>query len=200
MSFRGDDQRRYGHVPPVQYPVAGHPLPSSEQSPPYPPRRLSFNNGDDSASSFDRPGSGSRPISRPVSRPNYQPALNTTTRGYGPSEDELFLGGSPHIANTEAGRPSIYTNSSAMSGYQHQYQATTPPTPSTYNPQAFARSQSTNLPYHPHPGNNINSSSSSRWAQPNNAQPTTSYSPTTPSNFTPAPYNPAASSPAASVP
>ena len=27
MSFRGDDQRRYGHVPPVQYPVAGYSMP-----------------------------------------------------------------------------------------------------------------------------------------------------------------------------
>ena len=165
----------------MQYPVAGHPGNSSasESSPAYPPRRPSFNHGDDS-SAFDRP----------LPRPNYHPILNTTTTRPYPSEDELFLG-SP---STEAARPSIYTNSSsAMSGYQHQYQATTPPTPSTYNPQAFARSQSTNLPYHPHPGN--------RWAQPNNAQPTP-YSPTstTPSNFTPAPYNPAAYSPAASAP
>lgn len=176
MSFRGDDQRRYGHVPPVQYPIAGHP-PGSDQSLAYPSRRLSFNNGDDSSPTFDRP----------TTRPSYQPTLNTATRGYGASEDELFLG-SP---NTELNRPGIYNNStSALSGYQHQYQASTPPTPSTYNPQAFARSQSTNLPYSPHP--------SHRWTPPNNAPPA-SYSPTTPSNFTPAPYNPAAYS-TASVP
>ncbi|KAI1436393.1 CNH domain-containing protein [Xylaria sp. CBS 124048] len=45
MSFRGDDQSRYGHTPPVRYPVANH---ASQDQPPYPTRRRSFNNGDDS--------------------------------------------------------------------------------------------------------------------------------------------------------
>ncbi|RYP66807.1 hypothetical protein DL771_007605 [Monosporascus sp. 5C6A] len=172
MSFRSDDQRRYGHVPPVQYPVPGQ-SPSSEQPAAYPSRRLSFNNGDDPTSAFNRAST----------RPPYQPTLSPTGRGFESSGDELFLAN----ATSETNRPSLYTNtSSAMSGYQHQYHASTPPTPSTYNPQAFARSQSTNLPYHPQPGN--------RWAQSNNAT-----SPTA-TNFAPAPYIPAAYSAAASAP
>ena len=48
MSFRGDDSRRYGHIPPAQYPVAGTPQDQSG-------RRSSFNTGDDS-SFFDQGG------------------------------------------------------------------------------------------------------------------------------------------------
>ncbi|KAI1472355.1 CNH domain-containing protein [Daldinia caldariorum] len=165
MSFRDNDQRRYGHIPPVQYPVANQ---SSQDPLSYPNRRTSFNNGDDSAG-FTSPGT----------RPNYQPTLNTNVAGL-PSRDELFLA-SPSDSN----RSNNYGNSNvAMAGYQHQYQPQSPPTPSTYNPQAFARSHSTSIPYLPHP--------SHRWAPPN-ATPAP-YSPTsaTPNSFTPAPYNPAA--------
>ncbi|KAI1843681.1 hypothetical protein JX265_008492 [Neoarthrinium moseri] len=158
MSFRGDDQRRYGHVPPVQYPVA------NDQSPGQPSRRLSFNSGDDSA-----------PVNTAANRHTHQPTLNT--RGL-PTGDELFL-----ASPTEAGRVSYGSANAAMSGYQHQYSAQTPPTPSAYNPQAFVqRGQSQSLPYHPHPAANRYS-----------AQSAVPYSPTaaTP-NYTPAPYNPAA--------
>ncbi|KAI1768181.1 CNH domain-containing protein [Hypoxylon sp. FL1150] len=175
MSFRDNDQRRYGHLPPVQYPVANRP--SQDQS--YPTRRQSFNNGDDStgfASSAHRPG--------------YQPTLNTTPEALAGS-DELFI-----ASSTDPNRPSYGNSNVAMGGYQHQYQPQTPPTPSTYNPQAFVRSQSTTLPYLPHP--------SHRWAQPNAtpapAPAAVPYSPTisSPSNtFAPAPYNPAAYSGAA---
>lgn len=41
MSFRGDGGRRYGHVPPVQYPVPG------QEQHAYPVRTNSFNAGDD---------------------------------------------------------------------------------------------------------------------------------------------------------
>ncbi|CAJ2504039.1 Uu.00g114330.m01.CDS01 [Anthostomella pinea] len=164
MSFRGDDQRRYGHIPPVQYPVANSNQPSQDQ-PAYPARRPSFNNGDDSA--------GFPPAARPV----HHPTLNTSARGLG-TDDELFL-----ASPTEANRPSYGSPNPAMSGYQHSYQPQTPPTPSTYNPQAFARSQSTSLPSHPSPAN--------RWGQSNTtAAP---YSPAvSTATFTPAPYNPAA--------
>ncbi|KAI1392141.1 CNH domain-containing protein [Hypoxylon trugodes] len=171
MSFRDNDQRRYGHVPPVQYPVANR---SSQSQSPFPNRRPSFNNGDDSGA-----------FASSLSRPSYPPTLNTTAAGLS-NGDELFL-----ASPTDPNRPNYGNSSVAMAGYQHQYQPQTPPTPSTYNPQAFARSQSTSLPYHPHPSNN------NRWGQ--QAAAPAPYSPTTatPNNFTPAPYNPAAYSGAA---
>ncbi|KAI0476523.1 CNH domain-containing protein [Xylariaceae sp. FL0804] len=159
MSFRGDDQRRYGHVPPVQYPVANQQAYGQAARP---GRSQSFNTGDDSA----------------TARPAYPPAVNTTMRDP-PTEDELFM-----ASPTEGNRPIYASSNPAMSGYQHTYQPQTPPTPSTYNPQAFARSDSTSLPYHPHP--------STRWPQ-SNAQ-AAPYSPTasSTSGFAPTPYNPAA--------
>ncbi|KAI1378955.1 CNH domain-containing protein [Hypoxylon crocopeplum] len=171
MSFRDNDQRRYGHVPPVQYPVANR---SSQDQSSYPTRQPSFNNGDDS-SGFHSTGT----------RPSYQPTLNTAVAGLG-TRDELFLA-SPFDPN----RTNYGNSNVAMAGYQHQYQPQTPPTPSTYNPQAFARSQSTSLPYHPHPANRWGGGQSNATAAP--------YSPTTatPNNFAPAPYNPAAYSGAA---
>ncbi|KAI1080153.1 CNH domain-containing protein [Whalleya microplaca] len=170
MSFRDNDQRRYGHIPPVQYPVANQ---SAQDQSSYPARRPSFNNGDDSVG-----------FNSTAARPPYQPTLNTNIAGLG-SHDELFLG-SP----TEANRLSYGSANVAMSGYRHQYQPQTPPTPSTYNPQAFARSQSTTLPYHPHSGNRLGHSNTMA----------TPYSPGAPSaSFSPAPYNPAAyTSPAGS--
>ncbi|KAI1648803.1 CNH domain-containing protein [Daldinia loculata] len=164
MSFRDNDQRRYGHIPPVQYPVANQ---SSQDPLNYPNRRSSFNNGDDSGG-----------FTSPVTRPSYQPTLNTNVAGLA-GRDELFL-----ASPSDPSRPNYGNSNVAMAGYQHQYQPQSPPTPSTYNPQAFARSHSTSLPYLPHP--------SHRWAPPN-ATPAP-YSPTsaTPNNFTPAPYNPAA--------
>ncbi|KAJ3579084.1 hypothetical protein NPX13_g1488 [Xylaria arbuscula] len=172
MSFRGDDQRRYGHVPPVQYPVASQP---PQDQPAYPARTASFNNGDDSA------GFSSNTARLPY---HPHPTLNTTARGLG-MDDELFLVASPTI---DANRPNYSNSNPAMSGYQHSYQPQSPPTPSTYNPQAFIRSQSTSLPPNPRPAH--------RWGQSN--VPSAPYSPTaTTGNFAHAPYNPAAySSPA----
>ncbi|KAK6075799.1 Rho1 guanine nucleotide exchange factor 3 [Seiridium cupressi] len=160
MSFRGDEQRRYGHIPPVQYPVA------NDQTQDIPNRRLSFNSGDDGAAAQYSAGG---------QRQAYQPTINT--RGLG-REEELFL-----ASPTEAGRVNYGSASTAMSGYQHQYAAQTPATPSTYNPQAFVgRAQSQSLPYHPHPTSN-------RYG----AQSAGPYSPTSSTtNYTPAPYNPAA--------
>ncbi|KAK3693972.1 CNH domain-containing protein [Podospora appendiculata] len=161
MSFRGDDSRRYGHVPPAQYPV-----PTSAQNPAaYPPRRPSFNNGDD-ASFFDA----------------NSPAVQGGYAGNGGrGEEELFIT-SPADSQPAPSRLS-YNTQAAMSGYQQQYQAQVPPPPastqSTYNPQLFARSQSTSLPYHSHPA--------SRYAAP--ASPTYN---STPASYTPQTYNPAA--------
>jgi len=66
-----------------------------------------------------------------------------------------------------------------MAGYQHAHQTQSPTaTASSYNPQSFARSQSTSLPYHP----------SSRYASPT----VTNFPTPQPTNYTPAAYNPAA--------
>ncbi|RBQ87999.1 hypothetical protein VDGD_02632 [Verticillium dahliae] len=164
MSFRSDGQRRYGHVPPVQYPVADQ---AQDQSS-YPARRPSFNNGDDS-SFFDQGQDQATPQ-------GYPDTSAPSVRG----RDELFLT-SP--TDPSANRPSYGSANSAMSGYQHQFQAAAPPTPShsTYNPQHFARSQSTSLPYHPQPPVQRYSSTS-----------TGSNTAASPTNYTPAAYNPAA--------
>ncbi|KAG7144151.1 hypothetical protein HYQ46_007110 [Verticillium longisporum] len=183
MSFRSDGQRRYGHVPPVQYPVADQ---AQDQSS-YPARRPSFNNGDDS-SFFDQGQDQATPQ-------GYPDASAPSVRG----RDELFLT-SP--TDPSANRPSYGSANSAMSGYQHQFQAAAPPAPShsTYNPQHFARSQSTSLPYHPQPPVQRYSSTS---AGSNTAASPTNYTPAastsagsntaaSPTNYTPAAYNPAA--------
>ncbi|KUI63218.1 Rho1 guanine nucleotide exchange factor 3 [Cytospora mali] len=52
MSFRGDGGRRYGHVPPVQYPVPG------QEQTAYPVRTNSFNAGDDAGLIDSDPQSG----------------------------------------------------------------------------------------------------------------------------------------------
>lgn len=166
MSFRGDDQRRYGHVPPVQYPVAGSQTHDIG-------RRQSFNSGDDGA--YHHP---------PQDR---APSFGAPPSGAG--GDELFLG-SP----TTVDRGTYNSPTSALSGYQHQYQDPNqaPPTPvhAAYNPQnfvsqgGFQRTPSTQLPYHPHPNNRYSSASS------------TYSSTTSPTAYTPQSYNPAAYAPA----
>ncbi|KAF4978498.1 hypothetical protein FZEAL_5144 [Fusarium zealandicum] len=145
MSFRGDDQRRYGHVPPVQYPVTGRGQQYQQQPQQYQQhqqqqssydadlaRRPSFNGGDDAAY-----------LERPLDRSHGFIGGNPAA-----SADELFLGGAP------AGRSAYGSTSNALSGYQHQYQDNVSPNAYSYNPQSFAqtsgfpRSQSTNtLPY-----------------------------------------------------
>jgi hypothetical protein len=136
----------------VQYPVAGQQSQSS-----YQPRRQSFQNGDEGPFASQS-----------------RPPLATPARG---GEDELFLT-SP--TESSAARPSFSPSTTAMSGYQHQYQSQSPTTPShsTYNPQAFARSQSTSLPYHP----------VTRYTSPT----ATTFAPPQPTNYTPQAYNPAA--------
>ncbi|KAJ9155590.1 Rho1 guanine nucleotide exchange factor 3 [Pleurostoma richardsiae] len=145
MSFRGDSQRRYGHVPPVQYPVA------DQDQNQYLPRRPSFNNGDDAAFLNEQ---------RPAAP------------GHG---DELFLA-NPAGSQTAGYSTANPTASVTASNYQQPLQAQSPASP-TYNPQQFARSQSTTLPYHSH----------ARYPAP----PTTSYTPQ-PTNYTPAAYDPSA--------
>ncbi|KND89802.1 Rho1 guanine nucleotide exchange factor 3 [Tolypocladium ophioglossoides CBS 100239] len=172
MSFRGDDQRRYGQVPPVQYPVASQPADQHGGV----GRRPSFNSGDDAAyygrQGQDRPSSFSH-------------------GAQGATEDELFLSSPTTASSSSVGRSPFGSTNSALSGYQHQYQDTTPSTPSSqlsYNPQNFAhssgagfqRSQSANLPYHPHPSSRYSNTS------------VNSYNTSPPANYTPQTYNPAA--------
>lgn len=182
MSFRGDDQRRYGHVPPVQYPVAARGQAQArdhhqqqqqqqqQQSAYDIDRRASFNDGDDAAY-YDR-------------APDRSPAFANAAPA--PSGDELFLTNPPG-SQPSAARPSYGNTSNALSGYQHQYQDNVPSTPTHYNPQnfpqtfaGFGRSQSTTtLPYHHQPPTRYASNASS-------------YTPSQPTNYTPQAYNPAA--------
>lgn len=154
MSFRAEEGRRYGAVPPVQYPVA------SQNQEPYHPnaqRRNSFNTGDDSEF-FDQ---------------------TSRTQSVGTGRDELFTAGASN-------EPSQIQSGSAMAGYQHHYQTQTSPAPSSYNPQAFARTQTQSLPYRPNPS--YNSTSVNRY--PTVAGTSASYNQNS-TNYTPAPYNPA---------
>ena len=164
MSFRADEGRRYGALPPVQYPVANQ---GQDQYPANLQRRNSFNTGDDSA--FFDPG---------AAHPQEQSPS-------GASGDDLVMRHRPDGPQSPARQS--YNSGSAISGYQHQYQAAqSPPTPTTYNPQAFARTQSQSLPYRPNP-----------FAQPIalNRYPPTAATPSSyaqnSSSYTPAPYNPA---------
>lgn len=143
MSFRADDQRRYGQVPPVQYPVAG-------QRPDRQPagRRLSFNAGDDAAYRGEQVFDG-LPASAQASRP--------------PGTDELFLN-SPTASNPAIGRSPFGSTDSALSGYHPDTTPRSPPARSTYNPQSFAhasgatfqRSPTSAVPLHSHPSSRYN--------------------------------------------
>ncbi|KAH6630331.1 CNH domain-containing protein [Chaetomium sp. MPI-SDFR-AT-0129] len=162
MSFRSDDSRRYGHIPPAQYPVGAPP-----QAPAgYPARRPSFNNGDD-ATYFDQHGSQSQPL---------------YTGASGRADEELFITSPPLDAHSAANRASYVPQNAAAASYQRQYQVQPPPPPpshSTYNPQSFARSQSASLPYHPAQNVRHTPATSPTYATP-------------PTNYTPQAYNPAA--------
>ncbi|KAK9440332.1 Rho guanyl nucleotide exchange factor [Metarhizium brunneum] len=180
MSFRGDDQRRYGSVPPVQYTVAGqqqdqhgtHQATSASGV----GRRPSFNTGDDAG---------------------YYTQNHNRTASFTRGEDELFLTGPVgRGGNVPVNR--YASTSSAMAGYQHQYQDPTPPTPSQsgYNPQSFSpssnsayhRSQASTLPYHS--AQRFSTSSAGSYHTP--SPPAT--------NYTPQAYNPAAYAATNSVP
>ncbi|KAK4236745.1 Rho1 guanine nucleotide exchange factor 3 [Achaetomium macrosporum] len=162
MSFRSDDSRRYGHVPPAQYPVAAAP---PQEPVGYPARRPSFNSGDD-ASFFDQPA-----------------ARHQYTGSTGRADEELFINSPSTDAQPARNRASSYIpQNAAAAGYQRQYQVQVPPPPpshSTYNPQAFARSQSTSLPYHPAQGARYTPMASPTYTTP-------------PANYTPQAYSPAA--------
>ncbi|OIW31250.1 hypothetical protein CONLIGDRAFT_574027 [Coniochaeta ligniaria NRRL 30616] len=168
MSFRGDDSRRYGHVPPAQYAVP-NPAPLSPDQQNYPPRRPSFSNGDEG--SFFDPSSTRPQDSYPA--------------GAGRGSDELFIGGNAQQSRQSYAPP----NNSAIAGYQHQYTQPAAATHQAYNPQHFARSQSTSLPYHPHPAARYASPASPTYAPAPPAPPT----PTAPNAYAPLQtYNPAA--------
>ncbi|KAK0633240.1 CNH domain-containing protein [Immersiella caudata] len=163
MSFRGDDSRRYGHVPPAQYPVPGS---AQDQS----ARRSSFNTGDDS-SFFDQS--------------SQRLQLATYPGNSGRPEEELFITSPTNDQQPHPPRPAYSTQHVAQhiatTGYQPQYQQSSQQaqTPTTYNPQTFARTQSASLPYHPHPASRYNGPASPTYNSP-------------PTNYTPQAYNPAA--------
>ncbi|CAK7209075.1 Rho guanine nucleotide exchange factor [Sporothrix bragantina] len=204
MSFRGDDQRRYGHVPPVQYPVANqqqHQHLSQHQQVPqqqqyaqhpqydqsqYPARRPSFNNGDDNSY-----------FSQQQAQPPHQlhhAQASIPSRG----EDELFLTSpveSPPAAPPIPAKPAAYGGpasnpATAMAGYQHQYQTIS--SQSSYNPQTFARSQSQALPYHPHPSARLASPTMPSFSSFQTQQHAQQQQQQQQQSYTPAAYNPAA--------
>ncbi|KOS20870.1 Rho1 guanine nucleotide exchange factor 3 [Escovopsis weberi] len=192
MSFRGEDRSRYGHVPPVQYPIPGHSYQqlqlqqqqqqqqqqqAQQQQQPPPPsdprqhltRQPSFNSGDDGAA-YGR------------------------AQAYGESQfannDELFMNTTP-ASNYPTGRPASTSVSSVRSSFGQQYQDQLQLSSghSTYNPQSFAqsssdfrRSQSQSLPYHPAPPSGYSGNLSNAYANP--TSPIAGYAPQA--------YNPAA--------
>lgn len=148
MSFRSDDSRRYGHVPPAQYPVAAPP----QEPVGYPARRPSFNSGDDA----------NLPAARPQS---------LYTGSTGRADEELFISSPTAEHHSAHNRASYVPQNAAAASYQRQYQVQVPPPPpshSTYNPQSFARSQSTSLPYHPAQGGRYTPSTSPTYTTPPN--------------------------------
>ena len=160
MSFRSNGQRRYGHVPPAQYGPSG----TQDTSNPNPglQRQSSFDNGDDAAF-FDPNGI------------RYQsPAAHVPGRSANMSQDEHSIASPATQSPYSPGRSSFSNASPALSGYQHQFQpsAATPASPLLpqvpYNPQNFARTQST--------------------AQPTQYRPQNPYAPSTAAHQ---PYNPA---------
>ncbi|KAL2161347.1 hypothetical protein VTH06DRAFT_8569 [Thermothelomyces fergusii] len=160
MSFRSDDSRRYGHVPPAQYPVAAPPPEPAG----YPARRLSFNSGDD-ASYFEQPSTRHQSLYAGSS---------------GRADEELFISGPASESQPAGNRASYVPHSATAAAYQRQYQAPPPPpSHSTYNPQAFARSHSASLSYHPAQNLRQTPSTSPTYASP-------------PTSYTPPVYNPAA--------
>ncbi|KAL2138293.1 hypothetical protein VTI28DRAFT_7012 [Corynascus sepedonium] len=162
MSFRSDDSRRYGHVPPAQYPVASPP----QEPAGYPARRPSFNSGDD-ATYFDQPSARPQPL---------------YTGSTGRADEELFITSPTAESQSAASRTNYVSQNAAAATYQRQYQVQVPPPPpshSTYNPQSFARSHSNSLPYHPAQHLRQTPSTSPTYTSP-------------PATYTPQAYNPAA--------
>lgn len=198
MSFRGDDQRRYGSIPPVQYPVSGRFSGSSQQQDPG--RRPSFDSGDDAgyhgqdgAPTHDGPQFANQAAhvggdelfmsGLPSSGGHYQQQQPQHRQYYQPQQQQQQPQYQPQIPQSAT---------SPLAGYQHRFQDTAPPSAShsSYNPQSFSsasgfnRSQSTILPYHPHP--------SLSQSPPRHAAPQNTYSNPPQSTYAPQTYNPAA--------
>src|SRR5690606_29981216 len=95
MSFHGANQRRYGHVPPVQYPVANR----SNDQPSYSARRPSFDQGDDAALFA--------PAQAPSPGYHNAPPLSRAPAG----GDELFL-------SSTGGTPQTTSNVSSQNQYE----------------------------------------------------------------------------------
>ncbi|KUJ09320.1 rhoGEF protein-like protein [Mollisia scopiformis] len=148
MSFRANGSRRYGSVPPQQY---GPPGTQDSNYNPGLHRQSSFDNGDDGAG-FD--SNGNRYQSSAV-------ASSVPGRTANMPQEEMFLT-SPVSQSPRSPGQSTF-GSSAMSGYQHQYQPFpgAPQSPGLsqvpYNPQNFARTQSQSQanPYRPQPAYNL---------------------------------------------
>ncbi|TQV93331.1 hypothetical protein V2A60_010242 [Cordyceps javanica] len=187
MSFRGDDQRRYGSVPPVQYPVSASYSAHQHHQPPQQyqqqaqdlGRRPSFNTGDDRNTSTYYTSHHAIVDSN---EPNFTHAAAPA------GADELFLTSPATTASSSA---------SPLAGFQHRFQDTVPQqhpaATAAYNPQTFAannsnnngtasnnftRSQSTTSSYYSH-------TPASNSAVYGGASPPTSY---TPQSYNPAAY------------
>lgn len=159
MSFRADGQGRYGHVPPVQYPVAADDAAGLG-------RRQSFNNGDDAAYHSNPHGRSSSNVQDdelfltspppPVGRPGapasvlsgyphqYQdPAAPPTPSTYNP---QSFAAQPPAASSYVQAAPTALPirQPSSASTHQlppHRMSFGSPPTnytPPTYNPAAYA--------------------------------------------------------------
>ncbi|KAF4509958.1 hypothetical protein G6O67_001890 [Ophiocordyceps sinensis] len=153
MSFRADDQRRYGHVPPVQYPVAGQKPDRQAVG-----RRLSFNTGDDAAYHGDPASDGP-----PNSGHGAQPL----------GADELFL--TSTASNSSMGRSPFGSTNSALSGHHTDTTPRTPPPQATYNPQSFAHqpSSSSAIPHHSHSSSRYSANSGGSFGAPSSFAPQT---------------------------
>ncbi|CEJ86717.1 Putative Rho1 guanine nucleotide exchange factor 3 [[Torrubiella] hemipterigena] len=171
MAFRGDDQRRYGQVPPVQYPVSNQ-YSAQQQQQAAAGRRLSYMDGDDGASYHD-----------PTSPQQHYPQ-NT-------NQDELFMSSPAQPAGFQHHQQQQQPqHHNSMAGYHHRYQDPAQPTHAnaSYNPQSFAPppnsglSGGVGLPYTPHPA-------AGRYAH-SNAQGAPDTAPQ--STYNPQSYNPAA--------
>ncbi|KAG6037844.1 hypothetical protein E4U41_004666 [Claviceps citrina] len=181
MSFRGDGQRRYGQVPPVQYAVAGQQQPDQQQPDQQQP--------DQQAMGFGRqPSVITGHEAAYYSQPHHlASSYGQPVRG---GEEDLFLSSPVRGDHQPLGRHA--STSSALSGYQHHYRDPTPPTPSSsaYNPQSFAPSSNTSfqssqpmaLPHHPHPTSRFSTSTVGSYNSPSPPA----------SNYAPPAYNPAA--------
>lgn len=143
MSFRGDNQR-YGHLPPVRYPVAGRGHNA------YPPRRGSFNEGDEGA--FDEAGRQQSPdMGREAEMFMTSPTASQagSQHQYPGQPQQVPLSPTSYNPQHFAGTRS---NSTALP-YHPASRYGSPPapssfTPATYDPSAYAGVSSPQQQYH----------------------------------------------------